>query len=59
MYIDYYKKRNETSLPSTESFNSNPNTEGSTENNDYTHAQHVWNIFKVTRVVNLKLVFTD
>ena len=43
-YMDSWKRFNETSLPSKESFYSELNKEGITDE-DYVHAQKVWDTF--------------
>ena len=45
-YMDSRKKFNETSLPDKESFYSELNKEGITDE-DYAHAQKVWKVFKI------------
>ena len=45
-YMDSRKKSNEESLPDKESFYSELNKEGIT-NEDYAHAQKVWKVFKI------------
>ena len=45
-YMDGQEKFNETSLPDKESFYSELNKEGIT-NEDYVHAQKVWKVFKI------------
>ena len=42
--MDSWEKLNETSLPNKETFYSELNKEGIT-NEDYTHAQNVWKVF--------------
>ena len=44
--MDSWKKCNETELPDKESFYSELNKEGITDE-DYVHAQKVWDVFKI------------
>ena len=44
--MDNWEKFNETELPDKESFYSELNKEGIT-NEDYVHAQKVWEVFKI------------
>ena len=45
-YMDSWEKCNEVSLPNKESFYSELNKEGITDEN-YVHAQKVWEVFKI------------
>ena len=45
-YMDSWEKFNETALPPKKDFYSNLNLEDISDE-DYTHAQKVWNIFKI------------
>ena len=48
-YMDSREKFNETELPDKESFYSELNKEGVTEEN-YVHAQKVWDVFKIKKL---------
>ena len=47
-YIDSWEKFNEVSLPDKESFYSQLNKEGISDE-DYMHAQKVWEVFKIKK----------
>ena len=50
--MDSWEKLNETSLPNKETFYSELNKEGIT-NEDYTHAQNVWKVFEKKILVSI------
>ena len=48
-YMDSWEKFNETTLPSKEAFYNNLNLEDISDE-DYNHAQKVWDVFKITNL---------